>query len=196
MAMYKTELIKRIISLVNQINRKLKSFRDVGLGEMYEHEMDKVSFDINRKIDFTLPSGNFSKAKKQLEKLDERLLSKTFNNLVKLHTHESLRTVKNYQKYVLSPRLAKAYETMCKRYGEENVQNTFGGRKPTDQELISYLESCHKDKAYQYGDSGQKIETKVYEKDEEKEKIDSNDKAFSERETSMRMYKGRGKAMR
>ena len=195
--MLKEQLIKRILSLVNQINRKLKSFRQAGYGDIYEHEMDKVTVDINRKMDFTLPSGNFSKSKKKLEQLDARLLNKTMKNLEELNTHEYLQTVKTYQKYVLSPRLEKAYETMCLRYGEEDVNNLFGGRKPTEQELINYLESCSRVEIAEKNKSKpRKIETQKHEGDEDREREENEVKALSKRETAVRQLHERGKAMR
>ena len=170
-----SKLTNMIINQINSLNKKIKAFNNKGIEEQGEY----IHAILNDKMATFTDTGTISKSKKFYEGQNTHWLKKTLSALVKINNHNTLGTVKKYEKEVTETiakiqQKAKQY-LQDKGYSEQFIQEVIN-----DKDYITALLSAFNNKEGSVGSKTviEKIALSYKENDfisdKEKNKILSN----------------------
>lgn len=97
--MNRQQYINKIANLSNNLNNKRRQFIENEYGNLYDYKMNQTTAEFDRKINFTMDSGYFTKSKKEIGKLNDKDLEKLYNKLYNLQHNDTYGTVKKYKIY-------------------------------------------------------------------------------------------------
>ena len=123
--MNKQELIQKVSTLTDNMNKKIRSFRKEGLNKSYENKINYAVNNFKDTANIILPSGFMTKSKKELDKLSESELNRMYANLHNLNVDPKIGTVKRF-KEVEKVLLGKSAQTMKSILGEERYNKLKG----------------------------------------------------------------------
>jgi hypothetical protein len=114
----RNDYIEKLAYLTDNINKKVRKFRNEGLDKFYENKLNYVTAKYDRKIGLTMESGFLTKSKKEIGKLSDRELKDLYDRLHKFQTNQEYGTVKRF-KVTESVQLSKTASTLRDLIGEE-----------------------------------------------------------------------------
>lgn len=129
--MERNELLKKVANLTDNINKKVRKFKNEGLENFYENKMNYATMKFDKKINLTMESGYLTKSKKELGKLNDKELSQLYDNLRNLQTNKDYGTVKKF-KVTEKVQLGKSASTLKSLIGEEKFNKLMGNMSEVD----------------------------------------------------------------
>lgn len=131
--MERKQLLNKVANLTDNINKKVRAFREADLNKFYEIKLNKATAQFDKKISLTMESGYLTKSKKELDKLSTKELEKLFDNLKSLQTDKEYGTVKRF-KATEKIKLDKTASRLRELLGDEKYNKLKGDK--TDTELV------------------------------------------------------------
>lgn len=129
--MNKNELLKKVAYLTDNMNKKVRKFRENGNGDFYENQLNYATAKFDKKINLTMESGFLTKSKKELGKLSENDLGLLYERLQKLNTNEKFGTVQKFKKFETN-NMDKTASSLKSLLGEEKYNKLKGNKSDSD----------------------------------------------------------------
>lgn len=123
--MERKELLNKVAYLTDNINKKVRKFRNDGLGNFYENKMNYATAKFDRKINLTMESGFLTKSKKELGKLTDKELEQLYTNLHNLQTNKDYGTLNRF-KATEKVQLGKTANTLKSLMGNDKFNKLMG----------------------------------------------------------------------
>lgn len=129
--MERNELLKKVAYLTDNINKKVRKFREQDLGNFYENKLNYATAKFDKKINLTMESGYLTKSKTELGKLTDKELMQLYTNLQGVQTNKDYGTVKRF-KVTEKIQLGKTASTLKSIIGEEKFNKLMGNMSEVD----------------------------------------------------------------
>lgn len=188
--MDRNELLKKVAYLTDNVNKKIRSFRKEDVGNFYEHKLNYVTANFDKKINLTMESGFLTKSKRELSKLSTKELNKLYEGLRYMQTNDIYGNIKKYKTYETT-QLTKTASTMQSILGKEKFNALLGDKSMNDfvKEFAKRLNEEREKKGKTYGSKQELLQMAIElptSEDEKKEYLRTAESMEKQREMMMR----------
>ena len=129
--MDKNQLVNKIATLTDNMNKKIRKFRANETGDFYENKLNYATAKFDKKINLTMESGFMTKSKKEIGKLTNKELQSLYENLQGVNNNKDYGTVKKFKKTEIV-QLGKSASTMKSMIGEERFNKLMGEKSEVE----------------------------------------------------------------
>lgn len=127
------EILAKVINLTDNMNKKIRAFRNKGLGKFIENKLNYATAKYDKKINLTMKSGFLTKGSKELGKLSDKELNELYERLQKVNLNEGYGTVKKFEK-TETKLLDKTAQGLKAVIGEDKFRELQGNK--TEKEFV------------------------------------------------------------